>query len=116
MRIGRVLLTVAFAAFFLLMLSALVVAAPQEGVPREEPAAPSRLNAQFLPMVPPTSELSADRTARPQHARLALLPVLALMALTHPVCFKRDANGRVLSARRYENSFYQLFRQEVAGG
>lgn len=116
MRIGKVLLTVAFAAFFLLMLSSLVVSAPQEGVPREEPAAPSRINAQFLPMVPPTSELSVDRTVRPQHARLALLPVLTLMALTLPVCFKRDANGRVLSARRYENSFYQLFRQEVAGG
>ena len=27
-----------------------------------------------------------------------------------------DANGRVLTACRYENSVYQLFRAGVAGG
>ena len=42
------------------------------------------------------------------------LVFLALMAAM--IAGFRDANGRILTAARYENSVYQVFRPEVAGG
>ena len=35
---------------------------------------------------------------------------------TPPLLRAFDSNGRVLTAVRYENSVYQVFRPEVAGG
>ena len=49
-------------------------------------------------------------------ARVPALLALLCAACAAPKPVPRDANGRVLSSRRYENSFYPVFRPEVAGG
>ncbi|MEG2604568.1 MAG: hypothetical protein RSB91_06500 [Clostridia bacterium] len=116
MRIGKALLVAAATLFFVLLLSTLVVTpAPASAAEATAPAQPARLDVQLLPLAMPTPEVYAESTLRPLPARAAaLLPLASLAGIA--LLFKRDANGRVLCAKRYENSFYPLFRQEVAGG
>ena len=117
MRIGKALLFAAAAVFFMLLLSALVVTpAPQaDAAASSAPAEPARMDARFLPLALPTPDAYAEPALRPLPARAAALLPLGTLAVT-ALHFKRDANGRVLCAKRYENSFYPVFRQEVAGG
>ncbi len=109
----RALYTVLMVGLFALALSALVVS-PQEGV-AEPAAAPtlSHVQAALLPQPPPDV---TGAHSRPPEARavLAALPAPRFAMLTHLA--QRDSNGRVLRALRYENSVYQVFRPEVAGG
>lgn len=111
----RALYVVLLTGLFLLMLSALVVT-PES---REVSAAalpPSDVRAVFRPLVSAILPDAADAPSGRSDMRpvLSLLPALLLCAVFLPGA--RDANGRVLTAVRYENSVYQLFRPEVAGG
>ncbi|MDD3335991.1 MAG: hypothetical protein PHI98_10815 [Eubacteriales bacterium] len=111
MRVGKILLTVAFAGLFLLLLSALVVS-PETEISGEEAAL---VGARLLPVALPSQDLGTLLNV--QHAEpLRALTVLFTLSFLPLLTSKRDANGRVLQSKRYENSFYQLFRQEVAGG
>lgn len=111
----KALYAVLLTGLFVLMLSALVVTPETADVP-----APADLTADFRAvfrplvsaMVPDTADVPSGRT----DAAMAVchLPVLTPCAAL--LSCARDANGRVLSAVRYENSVYQLFRPEVAGG
>ena len=111
----KALYAVLVTGLFVLMLSALVVS-PETA---ETPAAvdwSADFHAVFRPLV---SAILPDAAAVPStqnadSAVLCMLPVFLLCAA--PLSALRDANGRVLSAVRYENSVYQLFRPEVAGG
>ena len=114
MRVGKVLLVAAAAAFFLLLLSALVVSSAPEGAAGDGATAPSQLQAQFLPLALPGQDAAVATKAH--IARALPLAALSLAALCLPALICRDANGRVVRAKRYEDSFYQVFRQEVAGG
>ena len=116
MRVGKLLLILTAAAFFLLLLSALIVTPASDALPNGAPASPSDMSARFAPYIIPAPDTALNRTNRLPTARVVLLPLIALLAIG--LCFKsgRDANGRVLSAKRYENSFYPVFRQEIAGG
>lgn len=111
----RALYAVLLTGLFALMLSALVVApeAPQAPVP---PPLPQDFHAVFRPLI---SAILPDAAALPSsqpelRPALGLTPLVLLCAVL--LTGTRDANGRVLSAVRYENSVYQLFRPEVAGG
>ena len=110
----KALYAVLLSALFLLLLSALVV--PSEAAePLPAGSLPAHLHAAFclpVPAVPPQGE------QMPASGGLHLLPSMlpALFAGAILLFGVRDANGRVLSAVRYENSVYQLFRPEVAGG
>ena len=111
----KAMYAVLLSGLFVLLLSALVVTP-------EVPAAPdvSDLRADFQAVFRPlVSAILPDAAAVPStqnadSAVLCMLPVFLLCAA--PLSALRDANGRVLSAVRYENSVYQLFRPEVAGG
>ena len=111
----KALYAVLLTGLFVLMLSALVVT-PETA---ETPAAvdlTADFHAAFRPLV---SAILPDAAAAPANrmtdsAVFCVLPVLLFCAA--PLSALRDANGRVLSAVRYENSVYQLFRPEVAGG
>ena len=109
----NVLFTLLFAGLFLLLLSALVVSAPPDGA---EPMPSVPVNAALLPQPAQACEANGLSAMRPllSHSLwlCAVLAVLCLPAASH----NRDANGRVLTAVRYENSVYQVFRPEVAGG
>lgn len=111
----KVCFAVLAAGLFLLLLSALVVTP-------EPMAAPSVMDfsadfhAVFRPLVsillPETSDIPSSASGlRLFHC---LMPVLLLCSSL--LTGVRDANGRILTAVRYENSVYQLFRPEVAGG
>ena len=111
----KALYAVLLTGLFVLMLSALVVT-PEAA---ETPAAvdlSADFHAAFRPLVsailPDAADAPANRISA--SAALGMLPVFLLCAA--PLSALRDANGRVLSAVRYENSVYQLFRPEVAGG
>ena len=60
--------------------------------------------------------LLADRETAGTELRFffALLGISVLAAVSP--AHKCDSNGRILTSARYENSVYQLFRPEVAGG
>ena len=111
----RALYTVLLAGLFLLMLSALVVT--PEAIPDPTPTrAPADFHAMFRPLV---SAILPEPAAAPVsradvRVMLTFLPVLTLCLAFFTGT--RDANGRVLRDIRYENSVYQLFRPEVAGG
>ena len=111
----KALYAVLLTGLFVLMLSALVVT-PEAA---ETPAAvdlSADFHAVFRPLVsailPDAAAVTATQNA--DSAIFGALPVLLFCAA--PLSALRDANGRVLSAVRYENSVYQLFRPEVAGG
>ena len=107
-RLGYVLLM----GVFLLMLSALVVSS-------EEPAAaagePLPVNLHFI--AAPPSAAQADLPADGTEQKKGVVCEETVQTLhTPPLLRAFDSNGRVLTAVRYENSVYQVFRPEVAGG
>lgn len=100
---------------FLLMLSTLVVVPEMPAQPRPMPS-PQDMRAVFRPLV---SAALPDAPAVPEnasHARQMVSAPAPAQACMRPPLFTRDANGRVLTALRYENSVHQLFRPETAGG
>ena len=110
----RVCYAVLLTGLFLLMLSALVVTPEMPSVP-EMAEISADLSAEFRPLV---SVLMPEMDA-PRTRDEVKLPVCLLAAAVLCACLftgLRDANGRILNAARYENSVYQLFRPEVAGG
>ena len=113
MRFGKALLAVACTALFLLLLSALVVS-PEADAPM--PDSTPLVGARLMPLSLPMTGMGDAQAQRPVPPRVfAMLLLCVLGALPSPV-LKRDANGRVLQAKRYENSFYQVFHPEIAGG
>lgn len=111
----KALWTICLTGLFLLLLSALVVT-PEDALPRE-PVPPLPANAPvFVVAAPAPAALPADRETAGTEMRFffALLAV-PFLAAANPA-HKHDSNGRVLTSARYENSVYQLFRPEVAGG
>ena len=108
---GAVLL----AGLFLLLLSALVVTpeAPADSVP---PALPENMHAVFAPALLPPVQQMAQAKLKTTDEGEPLLCALALAACALPCCAPADADGRIVTAVRYENSVYQVFRPEVAGG
>ena len=111
----KVLGTMLLAGLFLLMLSALVVT-PEDAMPPPPLPPVANVKAAFVPAVSVTGEWQAIACA-PGSARqtpgAAVLPVLTALL---PAAGERDSNGRILRHGRYENSVYQVFRPEVAGG
>ena len=109
----NVLFTLLFAGVLLLLLSALVVSAPQD---RAEPIPAVPVNAVLLPQPPQACEAGSLAAARPLISHplwlYAALAVVCLLAALH----NRDANGRVLKTKKYKNSVYQAFRPQVAVG
>ncbi len=102
-----------WAGLFVLMLSALVVTPHQEAPPKPEPPFPMHVAfaaaaQRVLPSVPETMAKPCEHEEYSVKAEIgagdALLPQ------------HRDANGRVIRGGRYENSVYQVFRPETAGG
>lgn len=113
MRLSKVLLTIMLAGLFVLLLSALVVSPDTE----VEAAVPSELiGARLLPVAMPTQGADVWDIQRTMSYKAVALAILCLAAALPILNREKDANGRVLCAVRYENSFYQVFRQEVAGG
>lgn len=111
----KALWAICLTGLFLLMLSALVVT-PEDSLPRE-PVPPLPANAPvFLVAAPAPAAPLADREAAGTEMLFffALLGISFLAAVSP--AHKCDSNGRVLTSARYENSVYQLFRPEVAGG
>lgn len=111
----KALWAVCFTGLFLLMLSALVVT-PEDALPAE-PVPPLPLNAHlmFAAMPAPSAPVAqADAALSVLRFFFVLLPVSLLCAASLP--YSCDSNGRILTSARYENSVYQLFRPEVAGG
>lgn len=111
----RIVYAVLVAGLFLLMLSSLVV---MPEMPSEQTIVPSpeNLHAVFRPLISVVLPEAAAMPANRANTKLlvSVLPVFILCSV--PLAFTRDANGRVLTASRYENSVYQLFRPEIAGG
>ena len=110
----KVWYAVLLTGLFLLMLSALVVT-PEAPVPAESPETRAVLDAEFRPMVSALLP-AADAPHLPDDVKPAALTIAAVMICACLFTGLRDANGRIISAARYENSVYQLFRPEVAGG
>lgn len=103
------------AGLFLLLLSTLLVTPQDACAPCAPPAPPREYHAAFAP-APASAAHTADAAQRPPQLRgvRQWAVCAALTAVFVPAA--RDANGRVLTAARYENSVYQLFHPEVAGG
>ncbi len=106
------------AGLLLLLLSALVVAMPQDGAAPRRPQPPSAppdavLTAAALPDgAQPPQAVSGGWSAR-TGVRMDLPPQDIAMGGPDG---RRDANGRVITAARYAASVYQVFRAEAAGG
>ena len=100
---------------FLLMLSALVVT-PEDAAPPAVPSAPGQYHAVFALPAQPPAPVSAGLTAH--KAQTGLIPSAAEAVVPEDwrSLGARDSNGRVLRAARYENSVYEVFRPEIAGG
>ena len=111
----RAVYAVLLTGLFLLMLSALVVT-PETAVSQPEIDLSADFHAVFQPLVSAILPDAADVPS--SRSDLRLLPFALPVILLGAALFSgvHDANGRVLSAVRYENSVYQLFRPEVAGG
>ena len=97
----------------MLMLSALVIS-PESEAPAPQPV--DWASARLLPLALPAPAMEQDAQRTPPPWTAALLGCLYAALSAALPRLNRDANGRVLNAKRYENSFYQLFRQEIAGG
>lgn len=112
----RALLIMLTGCAFLLMLSALVVTSEDAAAESAVPVLPANAQSALMPAPSPLADQTGEASARPQSDRIFPICIFAsaLYALCAPL--SRDANGRVLTAMRYENSFYQVFRAEVAGG
>lgn len=113
MRLGKILLTAVCAALFLLLLSALVVS-PEADVPAPDPA--PLVGARLLPLSLPMTGLTDAQEQRPSSPHALILSLACALCTLPALVRQRDANGRVLQSRRYENSVYQVFHPEVAGG
>ncbi len=100
---------------FLLLLSALVVSTA-DGATAAAPAPSSASVRAVLMPAPTTDAASATLPARQRETRAPLWGMLLCLCAVLPLPGLRDANGRVVRARRYVSSFYPLFRPEVAGG
>lgn len=109
----RALWTLLFGGVFLLMLSALVVAPPQE--PPPAPNWPMPVDAALCAL-PRTDSAPAAHQPVPQTENRQAEAVTAREACPLPRLQETDANGRVLRNARYENCVYQVFRPGVAGG
>lgn len=111
----KALFGVVLTGLFVLLLSALVVT--PEGLPPDvSPLPPRDFHAVLMAAVLPAAQvdLTVPDAAEeiPLQARQQHQPAINGIVRS---AFS-DSNGRVLCAPRYENSFYQLFRPEVAGG
>lgn len=113
MRVGKIVPILLFCGLIALLMSALVVA-PEAAAPPPQPV--SWADARLLPLTLPVQGTEAQPAQPSPLSRAAGLVVLLLSPALPLLAARRDANGRVLQAKRYENSFYQVFRQEVAGG
>ena len=111
----KALYTVLLAGLFAVMLSALVVS-PE--APAEQPAARVHqdFHALFRPMVSAILPDAVDCPSGRAEVRVIFCALPLLFQCCIPFSVSRDANGRILTSVRYENSVYQLFRAEVAGG
>ena len=111
----RALFGIVLTGLFVLLLSALVVA--PEPAPSAFPAPPPQdFHAVLMPAAPPSAQadLSTPQSAEDMQPLSEAPRQTASDGLCRPA--SADSNGRVIRAMRYENSFYQLFRPEVAGG
>ena len=108
----------AMAGLFLLLLSALVVASPPESALArhiEPPTIPP--DVMLTALVSPDGMLAAQANGGSQGARMDVrLDVPPMDGLKRQPEGRHDANGRVLTAPRYAQSVYQVFRVEAAGG
>lgn len=110
----KALCAVLLTGLFVLLLSALVVTPQTEADAAPAPLPPMQTQAVALPQ--PPADGCGMAQARPEDVRAALVCLPACCAFALPGLMHRDSNGRVLCALRYENSVYQVFRPEVAGG
>lgn len=101
---------------FLLLLSALVVTPETPAAAVAAPALPADFHAAFQPALLPPAADAADAVLRQTETGVGMLCAFALAAIALPRPSHADANGRIITAVRYENSVYQVFRPEVAGG
>lgn len=113
MRWGKALLVLLLCGAFALLLSALVVS-PEDAAVLPQPVEWAEL--RLLPLSLPVQGMDALAAAQQTVPRVLCLLLFTLIPALPLLFARRDANGRVLQAKRYENSFYQVFRQEVAGG
>lgn len=111
----KALEAVLLAGLFLLLLSALVVT-PETPAEAAAPVLPEQMHAVFAPAILPPVQETAQERLRAADVSMAVLCALALTACALPCRAPADANGRIVTASRYENSVYQVFRPEVAGG
>ena len=112
----KVWLTALLTGLFLLMLSVLVVTPADEAAPVRLLPAPADQHAVLLPMPPPQAPSTADAPARSPEWKLAVCAAALAVCCMAASAAPHDANGHVLRSVRYENSVYQLFRPEMAGG
>jgi len=112
----RALFGILLTGLFVLLLSALVVA-PQSAPPASSPPPlPRDFHAVLMPAALPAAQADLTVPEAAEDLQLqALQPQQTAADGTHRPAYA-DSNGRILRALRYENSFYQLFRPEVAGG
>ena len=99
---------------FLLLLSALVVT-PETAVRESAPALPVDYHAVLMTPVCPVAP-DPLQPAGSFESRVCLYGFALLCAFVFVLTARHDSNGRILTAARYENSVYQVFRPEVAGG
>ena len=111
----RALFGVMLAGLFVLLLSALVVT-PETEPPAVSPLMPHDFHAVMTSAALPSAQ--ADLSAPEPAEELQMRSQLPKQHSADETCRRAsaDSNGRVLRSLRYENSFYQLFRPEVAGG
>lgn len=107
----KILPALLLGGLFLLMLSALVTTPQQERpapIPPPAETAVGVLRQEQQPRAVCRQPRAGDGRTLRMRLRRADFPALPPRAT--------DANGRVLTACRYENSVYQVFRAGVAGG
>ena len=104
------------AGMLLWLLSALVVAVPPDGA-AEPPAPPRAVEAAAVAMPAQGARPVGEPAPRaPLRTDAAPPPQMRAGIACAPLSGRRDANGRVLTHRRYAASVYQVFRAEAAGG
>jgi len=114
---GAILLCLLGALIMLLLLTALVrgpgLEEEGESVPKEMETLCYAELSTYLPVSKDSSLADALVMARIRIAK-AIVPILLLSLCCH--ASQRDNNGHWLVKRRYVNSVYQIFRQEIAYG
>ena len=111
----RALFGIVLTGLFVLLLSSLVVAPEPESADVSSPL-PQDFHAVLMPAALPSAQ--ADLTTPQSVDEMQMLSEAPRQTAADGLCrpASSDSNGRVIRAVRYENSFYQLFRPEVAGG